>query len=479
MPSTRRRALRLLGTAAVAGLAGCGAIDTPPDPNERPPSSLGATPRQSTDEWPSPAGDAGHTAHVAASPPSSPEIDWRRTATADGDRLRGDLVAVVDDRIVTVTDGDRASRFRAFGTDGGDRLWQRRLPRADESHVRQIAGVVDGTVFTTDYHGELSAVSVADGTVVWRRSLSDQVADAVPSAFLPQSGETNRFEAVAAATPDGLYVASAYGLHGVALDDGTETWRVFLGQPPERDDSYPTLGRPTGVAPTPTGARVTDRWRGLVEVDGYETTDGRFETHTSRTELPLRLPGSPVVDDDGQTVVGPAAAWSTGSVRPTVVGGFGSRHPWQFAGVAGDGASAHASPATDGDRVYVCEAHETPGRVAVTALRADTGGLDWQRSYTPDDRIPSLGGRPMFRLAPPVVAGDTLLVGYGSDPERGPGYESSSERSVGEGVLLGLDAADGTVQWRQSLPAGPQRVAVVDDRVFVVDFRGGVTALSG
>jgi outer membrane protein assembly factor BamB len=468
MPSTRRGAIQLLGTAAVAGLAGCGALDTPPDPNERPPSSLGVSPQRATDGWLYPAGDAGHTAHVVGSPPTAPEVDWHRAAATDGDRLHGGLAAVVDDRILTVADDDGATEFQAFAVNDGGRLWRRRLTRADESYARQPAGVVDDKLFLTDYSGELSAVSTADGTVAWRRNLFGQVAGAVPSAFLPQSERADRFGVVATATPDGVYVASAYGLHGVTLDDGTEEWRLFSGEPPDRDDTYPTLGRPVGVAPTPEGAFVTDRWRGLVEIDSYETTDSGFETAVSQTELPVETPGVPVVTGD-QAVVGSAVVWSTGPVRPVVTGDSGGRYPWQFAGVAGDGDSAHAAPVTDGDRVYVCEAHETPGRVAVTALRADSGGLDWQRNYTPDDTVASLGTEPLFRVAHPVVAGDTLLIGYGSDPER----------DAGQGVLLGLDADDGTVQWQRSVPVGPQRVAVVDDRVFVVGFRGGVVALCG
>ncbi len=84
MPSTRRGAVQLFGTAAVAGLAGCGALDTPPDPNERPPSSLYVSPQRATDNWLYPAGDAGHTAHVVSSPPTTPEVDWHRAAAADG-----------------------------------------------------------------------------------------------------------------------------------------------------------------------------------------------------------------------------------------------------------------------------------------------------------------------------------------------------------------------------------------------------------
>jgi len=83
-PSTRRGAIQLLGTAAVAGLAGCGALDTPPDPNERPPSSLGVSPQRATDNWLYPASDAGHTAHVVSSPPTTPGIDWHRAAATDG-----------------------------------------------------------------------------------------------------------------------------------------------------------------------------------------------------------------------------------------------------------------------------------------------------------------------------------------------------------------------------------------------------------
>ena len=478
MPATRREALRLLGSVAVAGTAGCGALDTRPDPNERPPSSLGAAPQSPADDWRHPAGDAGHTAHTAASPPAEPERLWTRvdrdgpdSAAADPGRLHGDLAAVVDDRVVTVTDDDTGTVFRAFAARDGERHWRRRVPRADESHARRVAGVADGALFLTDGCGALAAVTVADGEVRWRRSLFDQVADAVPAAFLGRGDRErrrDRFGVVAAVTPDELTVASAYGLHGVTLADGTETWRLHLGDDPSEGDgdSTPSPGRPAGVAPTADGARVTDRRRGLVAVDGYETADDGFETTVSRESLPFDAPGHPVVAG-GATVVGPAAVWSTGPVRPVVAGGFDGRHRWSFAGDAGGGASAHAAPATDGDRVFVCSAHESTGRVAVTALRAATGALVWHRTYDPGDAIPGLGDRPLFRVTPPVVADDTLLVGFGSDPENG----------VCEGALLGLSVADGVARWRRSVPVGPRRVAVADGRVFVVGFRGGVVAL--
>lgn len=82
--STRRGAIQLLGTATLAGLAGCGVLDTPSGPNERPPSSLGISPQRATDGWLYPAGDAGHTAHVVSSPPTTPEMDWHRVAATDG-----------------------------------------------------------------------------------------------------------------------------------------------------------------------------------------------------------------------------------------------------------------------------------------------------------------------------------------------------------------------------------------------------------
>lgn len=499
MPATRREALRLLGSVAVAGTAGCGALDTRPDPNERPPSSLGAAPQSPADDWRHPAGDAGHTAHTAASPPAEPKRLWSRVdrdgrdsaadagddgrdSAADAERLHGDLAAVVDDRVVTVTDDDTGTVFRAFAAGDGERNWRRRVPRADESHARRVAGVADGALFLTDGCGALAAVAVADGTVRWRRSLFDQVAGAVPAAFLGRGDRErrrDRFGAVAAVTPDELYVASAYGLHGVTLADGTETWRLHLGEDVSGGDggggggggggdSTPSPGRPTGVAPTPDGAVVTDRRRGLVAVDGYETADDGFETTVSRESLPFDAPGHPVVAG-GATVVAPAAVWSTGPVRPVVAGGFDGRHRWSFAGDAGGGASAHAAPATDGDRVFVCSAHESTGRVAVTALRAATGALVWHRSVDPGDAIPGLGDRPLFRVTPPVVADDTLLVGFGSDPEGAPGT----------GALLGLSVGDGAVRWRRSVSVGPRRVAVADGRVFVVGFRGGVVAFGG
>ncbi|ERH14038.1 MAG: hypothetical protein J07HB67_00292, partial [halophilic archaeon J07HB67] len=360
-----------------------------------------------------------------------PTVSWEYTTTADGQRGSSQFVAVTSDRILSVGNRDETVALRAITTNGREE-WRREFQARD----LRPGGIVDGTLYATDGVTDMLAIDTSDGSRRWRRSLYDQAAESVPDAFPSLGGSPDQFEPVVVPTPGTVYAASAYGLHGVAPADGTEQWRLYLGESTEE----PVGGQPAGLAPTVDGVLVTDRRRGVVRVERLGRGDDE-RVVTDHTGTPVEPPTAPVITAHGGAVVGPAAVWSTRRPphRPVVdaVGGWG----WQFSGHAGSGTSTFTQPTVDGERVFCCEAHERPGEVVISALRAETGALDWRTQVTPPERLPPLGSGEMFRLGALAVAGDTLLVAYGSDPGvfDGPaadGRTVSDER--GQGELLGI-----------------------------------------
>lgn len=385
----------------------------------------------------------------------------------------GRFVAATSERVLSAVDRDETVALRALTTDGRE-AWRRRLS------LREFwpGGVVDGTIYGTDGVTDLVAVDASDGSLRWRQSLYDQAAESVPEEFLALGGAPERFEPVVVPTPQTVYAASAYGLHGVAPADGTEQWRIYLGE----STAEPRGGRPFGLAPTADAVWVVDHRRGVLRVGRQVTGDGE-QVVVRRGDTGLDSPTAPVITGDGRAVVGPAAVWSTRSHRP--VAAAAGRRGWQFPGFVGEGTSTFAKPVTNGRRVFCCVAREQPGEVVVTALQAETGALDWRVGVTPAASLPPLGDGAMFRLAQSAVAGDTLLVGYGSDPRVFDGPAGDSRTATddragsdgrGQGELLGFAVGDGRLRWRRDLPVGPERVAVTGTTVLVYGHRGDVVA---
>ena len=462
---TRRQALRAAGVALATGVAGCGGS---PDPNERPPDSLGTEWTPPADGWQFPAGGPRHTAHRPHDVRAEPTVSWRSTPDERHDLHQ--FVAATTDRILGVGEHDETVALRAITTDGR-RTWRRQF------QLRGFwpGGVVDGTLYASDGVTDLLAVDTSDGSLQWRRSLYDQTAASVPDEFLSSGGSPDQFEPVVVPTPETVYVASGYGLHGVAPADGTEQWRLYLGESTEK----PVGGQPVGLAPTEYAVLVTDRRRGVLRVERRRTGDEE-RVAVERSDTGVEPPTEPVITAHGGAVVGPAAVWSTRRPphRPVVAAVAGRN--WQFPGYAGSGTSAFAQPTTDGERVFCCGAHERPGDVVVSALRAQTGALEWRTRVTPAGTLPPLGVGETTRFAQSAVAGDTLLIGYGSDP--GTFDEPATDGRAGtdgcgRGELFGFALSDGRLRWRRTLPVGPQRVAVTATAVYVYGHCGDVVAL--
>lgn len=461
---TRRDALRTIGLAGVAGVAGC-MSRFEDGPNERPPDSLGTSWSPSGDSWCFPYGDTGNTARSPHGIQSEPPSEWQdRVADRRPESfVSGDLVAATPARVITADRFDSEAQLRAYDAVDGTCQWQQRIeyPSGLRWGLR-LGGLVDGTLYLSDGGTDVVAVDAADGTVRWRRNLHEEVAGEVPDEFLSAGDSPSGFSPRPLATPETLYVQSGYGVHGLAPDDGTEQWRLSLGAHADDD----ALRSPRGLA-------VTDQrvWAsyglGVQSVFELELLDGGPQVWP--TDVPLDFPGVPVVTDAGEaalthSIVGGSDPWES----PLAVGLNGSPDvSWQFPGDAGDGSSAYSSLATDGQRVFVCESHEQPQQFVVVALQASTGNLDWLHRESLAGRDVSMGSG-QFVLCQPAVAGEALVVGYGSH----------TRRESGQGELVALSRHKGSVQWRTTVPVAPRHLAMTSNRLHVGGQQGGVVALA-
>lgn len=314
----------------------------------------------------------------------------------------------------------------------------------------------------TDPGSDVVAVDAADGAVRWRRKLYERVADDVPEKFLSPAGSAEDFTVVPLATPETVFVQTPYGIHGLSPSGGTEQWRLHLAA----ETSETALARPFGLAVT--DSRV---WASYgrpapllfaVEVDD----DG---PDIERTRLPFRdYPDTPVATSDRTAVLTNGVAWSTKTLDTLAAGATVHDAEWQFPGHTGEGAAAYSMLATDGERAFVFEASERPERLVVSALRTETGKLEWSRRESLADRDVSVADGRAFRLCQPAVAGESLVVGFGQQP--------SGESGRGEVLVLSRDA--GRLRWRVDLPVAPEDVMVTSNRLYVGGQQGGVVALA-
>jgi hypothetical protein len=462
---SRRAAIGRGGTVLVVGLAGCTAVDLSGGPNERPPESVGSPWTPPADEWRFPRANLQNTARSTQPIRTQPARVWQRQqGNVDSESQSAHLVGATRERVVAAIERDAGIVLSGYDGADGTRQWRRPLRYPQGRRYPRFGGLVDGTLYLTDGGTDVVAVETADGAVRWRRNLYEHVATTVPDEFLTRDGRSpDSFSPQPLATPETVYVQTGYGLHGLAPADGREQWRVYLA---DSADNAQALDTPAGLALTddqvwasyggPTAAVY------LVE----RHADSLSVEHTT---APVRHPGPPVVTNDGDVAVGTHVVWSTDTGGTLAFGVTGDPDTsWQFPGLAGTGPTAYSSLATDGDRVFVCEGHETRAEFAVFAVRAATGGIDWIHRASIPGRTLSMAAPAAFRLCQPAVAGETLLVGYGV----------SSPHDDDRGTLVGLSADAGRERWRTALPVAPKDVAVAGSRLFVSGQRHGLVAVS-
>lgn len=464
MSPTRRAALQTLGTVGAVAVAGCSTVARLRGPNQRPPDSLGTDWSPPGAEWRYPNADLRNTASVDLVATSAPAPAWR-IAPPDADVFAGAVVATRDTVVEQATRDDRGAVSARAAADGSVR-WRRTF----EADTVNVSSHVDNSLYVTIDRRAVVALDAADGTTRWRADLLSRLRDAVPARFLARG--PREFWPHVLATPDTVYVQTGYGLHGLDPADGTERWRLYLGDPDgdadervRRDPRGFALGEHEVWASYGGGYRRT-----LVEVT---VIDG--EPHVDAGDVALEYPTAPTAvgsETNPPLVFGQWVA-STGFVEPIAAGDpLRSDRDWTFGGFAAPGGPSRTTGvATDGNRMFVCQVRrvEEGYELGTFALDPDTGALVWSRR----DSVPLGSDADFFdrcSLARPAVAGDTLLVAYGADP---PAEDADPTRA-----LVGLSTADGTERWRVDPGIQPRQVAVAGDRLYITGEHGGFAAFA-
>lgn len=383
MPSTRRRYLAALGSAAGAStLAGC----------------LSGSPPDVTTSWPRRDATNAHTGRVETDGPTSDlHTRWRSSvATMDypGTSVRspvvGDGTVYVLDQSPTTGDGARLS---AFDAERGQKRWAKRVtdPPQSEAETWDVPDslVLDGDdLFFRTYAGVHRVTT--DGEHRWTfgalgptgRAATPVVADALVVVGsndaavygldrasgdvrwrTPTSGGVGH---VAAA--DGVVYAPVRGSdpHLLALDveSGAERWRWDgpggAGTPSVGDDGLVVPLREGGddyaMAVLDPETRAV-RWR--------EPIAGRW------TDSGLALAGGRVhsIGEDGLV----ARSLADGSVE------------WRFGGRDERDATVYTTPTVADDTVYVAGYAESSGKV--TALDAATGAVRGRVTFRENESV--------------------------------------------------------------------------------------------
>jgi hypothetical protein len=469
VPPTRRTALRILGTAGVASLAGCGALDRSSGPNEQPPDSVGTAWTPPDGAWHRPRADLRNSAQVRTAFRTAPSAGWDDTSEFAG---AVSVPVATRDVVVSAERRDEVTRLRGHDPADGSVRWRREFEDTDPA----VGGLVDGRLVVGVSGTDLAALGAGDGSVRWRRSLYDEVSSAVSTGSLgAAASEPGVFGARPLATPGDVYVQSSYGLHGLDPADGTEQWRVALSSDSGDEDADP-LGLTGGLAVAPD--RVWASY-GKPEPALFEVVVDDGETFVDSAGVPEDHIRRPAVAGDGPTYsVAVSVGWSgaAGHEGPLVSAWNTGRFPdWASVGLATRGQPTQGRPTragpvvTDGTRYVLAQLFRTGDGLefGLVALHTTTGGVEWTARETTEVPFTQFEFFEHTALCDPIVAGDTVLAGYGISPEH--------DQPPTDGVLVGYDATSGERRWQVRTDVVPRHLAAAGDRLYV----GGDRALRG
>ena len=434
-PRSRRSLLALLGAATATAVAGCRTA-APSETDTRGTSPTGSpspTDAETAADTESPTGSPGWS---GCGPAPRPDAAWpvgRRSPARDGYVVdpqgfdeapttaweaepsapadshaspRYGRPVVAGGRVYLLNLLDRGPQISLYGrvhaldAGTGERGWASERFRSPEPPV--IRGDLAVVLAENDsLEARLHAFDRTDGSRRWTREFAPR-ADALVGA-----GEH-------------LYLVLGEGtgpraVHAFA-DDGTTVW--------SRADAFDgPLTRGPVVGPGHVYAATNDgRLHALARDDGTAAWTHRFERPAEER---------PYVTD---VVATDCAVFAV--VEGAVHALDDSGTPVWY--VAGD----HGPLATDGETVYAV-ADSDSGQREVRALNARTGEVRWSVR------------RLLATHRPPVVVGDTLLVGS-------------------DGAVVALDRGDGTERWRMDRSLGD--LALADGTLYGTD-RGALVAL--
>ncbi|MCO8243186.1 PQQ-binding-like beta-propeller repeat protein [Haladaptatus sp. AB643] len=398
---TRRTFLKTVGLAVGAtGIAGATGTNLGVLADGDTPS----TPLLDDESWTTFQYDAANTGHSPGSAPSEyPFVEWSKQI-GDG----GDIISpptIVDGTGYTV---DTNGTLTAFDLETRETDWQVSLqngtPQKDGQQTHNLSPTIVGDVVLASVHGVLHARNISDGSVQWTK------------AFDNADTENNWILSPTTVTDGTVYVsADEDGLYALDLVDGSERWSV---------DASGEMYAPA----------VVDGMAYFVADDGIhalDADDGTEQWHVEENRNPhaaLTVADGRVYADnreyvmaydaddgterwsyDGSDYFGGSSAYADGTLfcitesgNPFALDGATGTRLWHSSEVGGSSSSLSVA---DGI-VYVVNdgVFATKDEIGAFGLDAKTGDVLWR--YQPRDV-----SHYAYQPASPTIADGTLYVG--------------------------------------------------------------------
>jgi outer membrane protein assembly factor BamB len=339
-------------------------------------------------------------------------IDWRSDA-GEGSDKRKRLVAppvARDGRIYTI---DANQRVSAFETSGGKRIWSRELPalfKKDKSAIGGGLAISGDKLIVGSGFGYIAALSLADGSEVWRRAADSPVsgAPAVAGSRVFVTSTNNELYALDAATGEVVWT-----------DQGiSESARILAAPSPAVSDELLVAPYSSGelIAYIPANGRRL--WTDTL------TTIGRFTPLSAINDIA----GRPSIQD------GVVYAASHSGVLAAIDARSGTRL-WNIL------FGSRLGPVVAGEYIFIVG---TGGQVACIS-RVD-GSVIWVRNL-PEFRNEAKKQKRIVWTGP-LLASDRLIVGSSQgdllalSPQTG---ETQKELRIGSPIYIEPIAADGRI----------------------------------
>ncbi|MEH3103399.1 MAG: PQQ-binding-like beta-propeller repeat protein [Sphingomonas phyllosphaerae] len=374
------------------------------------------------DAWTQPGGNAAKSMGNLLLASATPAKAW--TAQINGGTNRARLAAgpVVAENKLFVVDVD--ATLHAFTADTGAKLWTRVLPDNEENKNARFGGGVsydEGKLYATDGLGDVVAVNVADGAVLWRAKPGGPLRGAPTVA----NGQ--------------VYVLSQDNqIFALDQGDGKVVWT--------QSASLETQGVFGVAAPAASSGTVIAGFSSG-ELNAYRYENGRtlWQDALSRTSITTSV--SSLADIDADPVIDDGRVYSIGEGGRMVALEIATgQRTWEqnLAGIS--------TPWVVGDWIFLV----TDDARLVCLSRAN-GKLRWVsqlRAFKNEEKR-----NDPYNWFGPVLAGDKLWL--------------TSSR----GDLIGASVTDGSVQ--TTIEAGEQfsmAPIVANQTLYTLDEKGVITA---
>ena len=326
------------------------------------------------DSWPQSGGYANYAMHHLAIG-DAPQIVWTANigAGSTSDRLLTTPPVVADGRVFVK---DAEATVSAFEADTGKPLWRVTLTPEKARDSDEFGGGLayyNGRLFVTTGFAHVFSLDPADGTEVWRSTVS-----------APVRGAPNVFA-------DRVFAVSIDNkLHALAAVDGSELWNFTALQ---ETAGYVTASSPAAsgeyvVAPFSSGELVALRLDNGRQVWNEALLGQRREARAFGNLADIR--GRPVIDRGQVVAIGSAGQFAAIDLRS-------GQRAWER------GFGGNQTPWVAGRFLFI-----VTNSADVAAVNRADGKVKW---VTPLTQYEDAKSRRPVLWAGPVLAGDRLLIG--------------------------------------------------------------------